>query len=161
MRAMRLISSSIICRLPSGRAVWRALISDDAHRSLDDGQGIIDFVGHPRRDLAHRGQTFALNELLLRLLQSAIGLLKALFLLGHALPVAQQRGAHLLKGTGQIADLVLGIHLHGTIIRALRKPWTAATRCPTGRETRMARMIASDVPQTIAPRLSNRRSRLV
>ena len=45
MRAMRLISSSIICRLPVVGLAAR-LISDDADCSLDDGQGVIHFVGH-------------------------------------------------------------------------------------------------------------------
>ena len=84
MCAIRLHLLVDAVQAPYGLAVLSALILNNAHRSLDNGQGIVNFVCHPGRHLPHRGEPFALNELLLHLLQAAIGLLKAVLLLGQA-----------------------------------------------------------------------------
>src|SRR5438093_8448391 len=65
---------------PQVRCRWVVLPApflDDVHSGLNDSQRIIDFVRRPGHPLTYRGQSFALHELLLRLVQAAIGLLEA------------------------------------------------------------------------------------
>ena len=57
-----------------------------------------------------------IHELLLRLLQVVIGCRQEVFFLGHAGYMEQQRHAHLLKGTGQVADLIRGGDGNGLIV---------------------------------------------
>jgi hypothetical protein len=41
-------------QVPVAEVILVALSSHNAHRGLDDGQWIIDFVSHPGSELAHR-----------------------------------------------------------------------------------------------------------
>jgi len=107
--------------VPFDGVIRLALVPDDPDGGFNDRQGVIDFVRNPGGQLTQSGQPLALNELLLRLSQAAIGFLQKPFLVLQAGSMELQRGAQLCEGSREIPDLIRGVHPNWMIIRSFRK----------------------------------------